>query len=646
MNSKEGLQSQLSNMFDQQMTTISSTTYPFFEEESDTTPTTIPLPNNTLLIPPSSSFPSPRPTLASTRERRNIRPPTRYGHIAVLASPPPISIPKTYASAIQSDECTQWQNAMSEEVAALRANNTWELVQAPPGAHILPGKWVYVVKYDEKGDVDRFKARWVVQGNRQVDGVDYTETFAPTSHLPSLRILISLVAAYNWYASTLDISTAFLNGNLTEEIYVKQPNGFQTDPHFVCRLKKSLYGLRQAPRVWFEHLSAWMHDANFFSSPAEPCLYTGTASSGTRVYILIHVDDFLITASTKEAVVEIESKLESSFKLKKGGALNWYLNFQFIRHDNVILMSQHTYAMNILSEFNMDNCNSVPTPMVPGFDLPTTEPLCDQQKYQKAIGMLLYLARGTRPDIMTAVAILSKYTTKPSTYHWQGILHLLKYIKGTSQYVLQLGGTDFEVYADADWATDTTDRKSRSGFVVKMGQGVVSWASKKQTTVALSSSEAEYYALSEAVKETLWIQSLFHSLQLSFTIPTIIHEDNRGAQLIAENPMVTPRAKHIDLRYHFLRHHIHQNLIQLNPTPTSKMLADCTIGDYLKEIQRAIPSPINTHTFSYRVFDERRLIITSNRFRIRQNRIRRHKKFLWNASIHGSGNHVEIPIHS
>ncbi|TPX29969.1 DNA-directed DNA polymerase, partial [Synchytrium microbalum] len=350
-----------------------------------------------------------------------------------------IIVPHSYKAAIKSDEATSWINAMSEEVSALVANDTWELVEAPRSARILPGKWVYTPKPDEYGIVTRYKARWVVQGNRQIDGVDFTETFAPTSHLPTLRILISLIAAHGWHSSTLDITTAFLNGEISEEVYVRQPTGFDDGTERVCRLHKSLYGLRQAPRVWFQLLSSWMLEHGLLPSNGDPCLYVGKSSHGQDIYVLVHVDDFLIASSSAEAIAELESSLESSFRLKKGGDLK-----------NKIYMSQVKYVDDIIGAFGMTDCKAQPTPLAPGYDTPQPD---------------------SPPYLMTAVSILAKYSSNPTQYHWAGIIHVLSYVKGTREYRLSLGGADLLVYSDADWAKDVKDRISRSGVVTLIGTG-------------------------------------------------------------------------------------------------------------------------------------------------------------------------------
>ena len=490
--------------------------------------------------------------------------------------------PESFDEASNSGKSANWLDAMRNEYNALVQNKTWTLVEVPPHCNVIGGKWVYTTKRDGNGNVLKYKARWVAKGYAQVQGLDYDETYAPTSHLSTIRLILAICAAQKCHIRQLDVTTAFLNGVIEEEqpVYLEQPPGFidLANPNHVCRLEKTLYGLKQAPRAWYELLKQWLISNGFSQLRSDLCVYKAQIK-GTIVVLLVYVDDMIIASSDSGALDDLENLLESRFKMTKGGNINWFLGMTVSQDFDrkTIRLCQRQYIVDTLRMFNMSDCHPVSTPMVVGSPLYMTAPYkpFDLKVYQQAIGKLLYLTRCTRPDITTAVGILSQFVKAPLEVHWNAVKRVLRYLKGTMEFQLELGGhLKIAGWSDADWAGDLYDRRSRSGILVYVGVGPIIWNSVKQQTVARSTSEAEYVALASTASEILWIISMLKELNAKITCPVTIFEDNRGCKLIAENASMPPRIKHIDIAHHFIRDVIEKGTVIVEQVPTESMVAD------------------------------------------------------------------------
>ncbi|XP_062544965.1 uncharacterized protein LOC134211764 isoform X1 [Armigeres subalbatus] len=473
---------------------------------------------------------------------------------------------------------------MRDEYEALIANDTWTLTELPPGRKPIKCKWVYKTKYDANGNVDRHKARLVVKGFSQRKGVDYDETYSPMVRHSSLRYLFALSAKHGFYIDQMDATTAFLQGELTEEIYMEQPSCFErsTKRNLVCRLNKALYGLKQSSRVWNAKLNAALQSFGLIRSKYDSCLYYRIDGKQT-LFVAIYVDDVIIFSSDEELTKEIKAKLNKTFRMKDLGKASSCLGIRINREKSAVALDQEAYIESILARFNMQSCKSVSTPMNPSVKLtktmtPQSADDFDKMKrvpYQEAVGSLMYLAQCTRPDILFAVNQLSRYNTNPEPIHWDAVKHLLRYLRGTSKFKLRymkLGDPELKGYSDASWASDLDDRKSTTGYIFMLQGGAVSWCCKRQPTVALSTCEAEYMALSPTVQEAMWWRGLMSQIGLKQTVE--LRCDNQSAICIAKNGGYTPRTKHIDIRHHFIRDALNQNAVRLNYVSTDQQVAD------------------------------------------------------------------------
>jgi hypothetical protein len=495
--------------------------------------------------------------------------------------------PLSTQEALNRPDASQWRSAMGEELASLHANNTWELVDLPPGRRAIKCKWVFKTKCNADGSIERYKARLVAKGYSQREGIDYTATFSPTLKHTSIRLLLALAAANDWEIHQVDVATAFLNGTLEDEIYMEQPKGFikEGDEHLVCKLIKSLYGLKQAGRVWNEEINAFLCSVGFYRSLADPCIYV-RLDDPTNI-IGMHVDDECITGSTQEAIDRTKSELSGKYTIKDLGPVKFLLGWEITRdrEAKTLSISQKGYIERTLEKFGMLNCASVSTPMTPGVRL--TREQCatahedveqmDSKPYQALVGTLMYLMVSTRPDICHAVGVLAQFMHQPGKAHWDAAKRVLKYLKGTKSMQLTYSSSpvfSIDAYADADWAGDLDTRKSTSGFVVRVNGAAIAWASRKQKSVATSTFEAEYVAAAVAAKEVLWLRQLLQELRQGVNEPTVIKIDNQAALSHLLNPMTTQKSKHIDIQFHFVRDYIEAGALKYEFVPTAAQTAD------------------------------------------------------------------------
>ena len=494
--------------------------------------------------------------------------------------------PKNIKEAWTGENSEHWKQATNSEYESLLKNDTWDLVEIPKNKNIVGCKWVFKIKRKGDGSIDRFKARLVAQGYTQEYGLDYQEIFSPVARYKSIRVMMAISNSLDLELHQLDVKTAFLNGKLDSEIYMSQPEGYtdESKPDHVCQLKKSLYGLKQAARVWNEAMDAHSKKAGYTQCSADCCIYVKRLENGKFVFLSLYVDDLLIVSNDISILKEEKESLKRAFEMEDQGEINFCLGMS-VRRDRKnkrMFISQTSYLQNVLKKFGMENCKKMSTPLEFGkhFSLKgENESSADKRMFQSAVGSLVYAATATRPDLSASVGVLSKFMSNPSIDHWQGIKRIMRYIKGTLDYGIEFNASENDAikligYSDADWAGDVVSRKSTSGFVFKLAGGAVSWQSKRQATIALSSTEAEYLALSSAVQEAVWLRQLLSDLGFQQESPTTINEDNQGVIALSKHPTSHSRTKHIDIRYHYIRQEINDKRIQVVYCSTDKMIAD------------------------------------------------------------------------
>ncbi|KAH9291933.1 hypothetical protein KI387_042879, partial [Taxus chinensis] len=475
----------------------------------------------------------------------------------------------------------EWETAMQIEYDALIKNDTWKLVPLPPGKHPIGCKWVYKIKCKADGTLDKYKARLVAKGFSQQEGIDYEETFAPTAKMVTFRLLLAFAAQFGWKIYQMDVKSAFLNGDLEEEVYMTQPEGFQAcgREHLVCRLIKSLYGLKQAPRAWYIKIDTHLRDSGFKRSHSDPNLYVKSTNDDI-VILIVYVDDLAITGSGDAAIHKVKSDLCTAFDMTDLGLLHYCLGVEFWQQDHLIFISQVKYATNLLQKFKMYDCNSSSTPMEVGLKLSAHDdsPPVDETLYRQLVGSLIYLTT-TRPDLCFAVSYLSRFLSKPKLIHWGAAKRVLRYVKGTLDFgILYQRVADFTLigYTDSDWGGSVDTRRSTTGYIFSLGSGVISWQSKLQPTVAISSTEAEYKAVVSAGCEAVWLRQILVDFQFSqvTATPLSLFCDNQGVLKMVKNPIYHARTKHIEIHHHYIRQLVDSGEISLHFCPSQEQSAD------------------------------------------------------------------------
>lgn len=492
--------------------------------------------------------------------------------------------PANYNDAVNCEQKEKWLNAMTDEFNSLMQNNTWTLVEKPVDASVIDNKWVYKIKYKSNGDIDRYKARLVVRGFTQEYGVNYYETFSPVVKFPSMRTILAIAASKNMLMKQFDIKTAFLNSELDETIFMKQPIGYGDGSDKVCKLNKSLYGLKQASRAWNKKFTKFIEQFNFKVSKADPCVFV---HSNDETYLTLYVDDGLIVSKNAELIKNVIDYLKQHFEVNAFEAES-YLGLQIKRQSNgSILLHQQNYANRVLNRFNMHECNKVATPADTNatlYDLENDEIV--SFPYREAVGSLMYLAVSTRPDISYAVGLVSRFLENPSKAHINAVKRILKYIKGTNTYGIFFQNNKNLVlyaYSDADFAGCVNTRRSTTGYLLQIGSATVSWSSERQKCVSISTAESEYVASAESVREMVWLCSLMDDLLPSGYGKPILSIDNQSAIKLIKNPEMHRRTKHIDIKFHFIREKFNQNLFSIKSVPSEQQLADILTKPLPKE---------------------------------------------------------------
>lgn len=485
---------------------------------------------------------------------------------------------KEPSSYLQASKDPDWRQAMQLEVDALERNQTWVVTSLPLGKKAIGCKWIYKLKYRADGTLERRKARLVAKGYTQQEGIDYLDTFSPVTKLTTVKILLALAALQGWFLNQLDVYNAFLHGDLVEEVYMKPPPGYIVpDSNSVCKLTKSLYGLKQASRQWYAKLSSALLEEGFTQSHADPTLFI-KAHNNVFLVVLIYVDDILIACNNDSAVATFKTYLSSKFQLKDLGPLKYFLGIEVARSSKGIILCQRHYALDLLTETIMLESKPRTTPLDPGLKLSRDdgEPLPDPTIFRRLIGQLIYL-QITRLDLSYAVNKLSQFMDTPRQPHLLAahqILHYLKATVGQGLFYPSSGNLDLQVFADTDWAACPDTRRSITGFCVFIGNSLVSWKSKKQNTISRSSAEVEYRSMANATCEIVWIISLLQDLHIHLPIPAALFCDNRSALHIAANPVFHERTKHIDIDCHLVREKLHQGLLKTLHVSSKEQIAD------------------------------------------------------------------------
>lgn len=531
------------------------------------------------------------PSIARDRERREIKPPSRLGweevNYALISSE---GDPTTYKDAINCDVKASWMGAMSEEMEALRKNSVWELVPKPKGRHIVGSKWVYRKKEAiNKIEEPKYKARLVAKGFSQKEGIDYDEIFSPVVRHTSIRVLLAMVAQFDMELEQMDVKTAFLHGDLKELIYMVQPEGFKEvgkEDH-VCRLKKSLYGLKQSPRQWYLRFDTFMLRVGYTRCDHDHCAYFRVLDDGLFVLLMLYVDDMLIACRDMSRITELKVELSREFDMKDLGAAQKILGMEIRRDRKVgkLWLSQKNYISHVIEKFGMLDAKATSTPLASHFALsakqcPSTDDELEEMAstpYACAVGCLMYAMVCTRPDIAQAVGVVSKYMSNPGKEHWKAVKWILRYLKGTKSMGIvfeRKKGAEFVAgYVDSDYAADLDKRRSTSGYVFTIASGPVSWRSMLQATSALSTTEAEYMALTEASKEAVWLKSLVSQLGMKQE-SVRLYCDSQSAMHLAKNQVYHARTKHIDVRYHRVRDWVNSGEVLIEKVHTDENAAD------------------------------------------------------------------------
>lgn len=472
-----------------------------------------------------------------------------------------------------------WRTAMESEIKSINDNHTWKLVDLLAGAKVIGVKWIFKTKLNERGELDKFKARLVAKGFHQTQGVDFHEVFAPVARWDTIRVILALAAQRRWCVFQLDVKSAFLHGELAEDVYVEQPQGFESgdDAGKVYKLQKALYGLRQAPRAWYSRIEGYFAREGFRKCHCEHTLFV-KAEKGDVLIVSVYVDDLIYTSSSETMIVEFKRSMEEEFAMTDLGKMKYFLGVEVVQDEQGIFIGQKKYAVETLQKFGMEECNAVRNPMVRGNRL-TKEGAgarVDPTSFKQLVGSLRYLT-ATRPDLIYSVNLVSRYMESPSEQHLAAAKRILRYVQGTVGFGIQYrhGGDEKLIgYVDSDYAGDEDDRRSTSGYTFLFGDGAVSWSSKKQPIVTLSTTKVEYVAAASGACQAVWLRNVLMDIGCDQEKGTVILCDNSSTIKLAKNHVLHGRSKHIHVRYHFIRELVNEEVISLEYCTTQEQVSD------------------------------------------------------------------------
>ena len=532
------------------------------------------------------------PLRRSTRERRNAIPDDYIVFLQEhedgmgLGEDDPIN----FQQALQNHNAQKWIDAMKDEMKSMKDNDVWDLVELPKGVKPIGCKWIFKTKRDSKGNIERYKARLVAKGFTQKEGIDYKETFSPVSSKDSFRTIMALVAHLDLELHQMDVKTAFLNGDIDETIYMVQPENFVSgDPKsMVCKLKKSIYGLKQASRQWYHKFHQVITSYGFEVNMVDDCVYHKFSGS-KLIFLILYVDDILLASSDIGLLHDTKKFLTKNFEMKDLGDASFVLGIQILRDRSrgILGLSQKSYIEKVLGRFGMKNCASGDTPIAKGDKFSLSQ--CPKNKleikemenipYASAIGSLMYAQVCTRPDIAFIVGVLGRYLSNPGVDHWKAAKRVMRYLKRTKDYMLTYRRSDrLEIigYTDSDFAGCQDSKRSTSGYVYMLAGGAISWRSAKQTLIASSTMAAEFIACYEASNHGIWLRNFVTGLRVVDGIerPLKIFCDNKSAVLYSNNNRSSTKSKHIDIKFLVVKERVQSGQISIEHIGTNSMLAD------------------------------------------------------------------------
>ncbi|WCJ28653.1 Retrovirus-related Pol polyprotein from transposon RE1 [Euphorbia peplus] len=484
-----------------------------------------------------------------------------------------------------------WVTAMDKELQALEGNDTWVVTDLPEGKKAITSRWLFKVKYNADGSLDKYKARLVARGYNQRWGIDYQDSFSPVAKIVTVRVFLALTAHFQWELHQCDVNNAYLHGYIEEELYMIPPEGYtKAKPGQVCRLVKSIYGLKQAGRQWNKQFTSTLTGLGLVRSHYDYCLFTKGDIAGDFMALIVYVDDILMTGTSTQMIVDVKRALHKAFTIKDLGMAKYFLGVEISRSTDGLVISQGKYIRDMLHEAGLSNVQAVSSPFQSGVNLFAGSPeIGNAEAYRRIIGKLLYLGF-TRPDISYVTQQLSQFLQHPTEIQMNAALHVLKYLKGTHKKgLLYPSGVNLqmkaycrndydemimEAFTDADWARCPETRRSVGGYCILLGHALVSWKAKKQATVSKSSAEAEYRAMASTSCEVKWLRYLLRVFGVTLQEPISLFCDNKAAIHIAENPVFHERTKHLDIDCHIVREYIQSGMIKTPFIHSEQQLAD------------------------------------------------------------------------
>ncbi|CAI7839158.1 unnamed protein product [Closterium sp. NIES-53] len=494
--------------------------------------------------------------------------------------------PVSMEEALAGDDREAWLASREDEFQSHMENETWTLTNLPPGRKALECTWVLRLETDAEGRLERRKTRLVVKGFQQREGIDFQEVFAPVAKAPTLRLLLAAATVCGWKVEQMDVKTAFLYGVVDEEIYMKQPEGYDDGSGRVCRLNKAIYGLKQAPRCWYARLVEALEALGFKVNGCDESFFM-TEGEEEKVFLLVYVDDILLFSPSLERIKKVQGKLKETFQCKALGPVGYYLGLSPMGE-----------------KYGLEEGRSVKTPLPSGFQLHLDEEEGEvlvyelQRRFQSMVGSLMYASVNTRPDIAFSVSQLARVVSRPLQEHLDAAERLVRYCMATSRVGLQYsvhgqlkqkgveevstkigalarrGHLYLSCFTDATWASDISDATSHGGYICCVGGSPVSWKSKKQGEIVHSSTESEYMALFHGVKEVFWMRRLLEELGQEQEGPTPVFCDSQGAIAMARNAVLHGLNKHMHIKWHWVRKEVKKGTISLHYINTTKQLAD------------------------------------------------------------------------